>query len=152
MTRVLVVEDQRALADALQIAIDVQPDLECAGVVATAEDALKLTAAQDPDIVLMDVHLHGPGPDGIEATRQIKEYAPGIRVLILTADSVPDLFSGATAAGADGFLAKDSALPDILAAIRTPADKTVMVEGATLAALFKDYRREESPDTPREEN
>jgi DNA-binding NarL/FixJ family response regulator len=150
MTRVLVVEDQRALADALQIAIDAQPDLECAGVVATAEDALKLTAAQDPDIVLMDIHLHGT--DGIEATRQIKEYAPDVRVLILTADSTPDLFSGAAAAGADGFLAKDSALPDILAAIRTPADKTVMVEGATLAALFKDYRREESPHTPREEN
>jgi DNA-binding NarL/FixJ family response regulator len=150
MTRVLVVEDQRALADALQIAIDAQPDLACVGVVATAKDALKLTATQDPDIVLMDIHLHGP--DGIEATRQIKEYAPEIRVLILTADSTPDLFSGAAAAGADGFLAKDSALSDILAAIRTPADKTIMVEGATLAALFKEYRREESPHAPREDN
>lgn len=138
MTRVLVVEDQRALADALQIAIDAQPDLECAGVATTAEDSLRQMAERHPDVVLMDIHLRGT--DGIEGTRQIKAYAPGVRVLILTGDTAPALFTEAATAGADAFLAKDSAFPDILTAIRTPAGKKIMVEGATLAALFRERR------------
>ncbi len=140
MTRVLVVEDQRALADALQIAIDAQPDLECAGVASTAEESLRQTAAEHPDVVLMDIHL--PGGDGIESTRKIKASIPGVRVIILTGDTAPALYNEATAAGADGFLAKDSAFPEILTAIRTPPGRPVMVEGGTLAALFRDRGRE----------
>ena len=139
MTSVLVVEDQKALADALQIAIDAQPDLECAGVAATAEDSVREAVAGHPDVVLMDIHL--PGVDGIEGTRRLKASLPGVRVLILTGDTAPALFSEAAAAGADGFLAKDSTFPDILMAIRTPPGKKIMVQGATLAALFRDRRR-----------
>ncbi len=138
-TRVLVVEDQRALADALQIAINAQPDLECTGVAATAEECLRETTTHRPDVILMDIHL--PGVDGIEGTRRVKAREPGIRVLILTGDVSPALFVAAETAGADAFLAKDSAFPDILAAIRTPLGKKIMMEGATLAALFKEHRR-----------
>ncbi|WP_146075128.1 response regulator transcription factor, partial [Streptomyces sp. Ru73] len=65
MTKVLVVEDQRALADALELAITAQPDMECVGAVGSVEDALPLAAA-GVDTVLMDIHL--PGADGIEGT------------------------------------------------------------------------------------
>lgn len=143
MTGVLVVEDQRALADALHIAIDAQPDLTCVAVATTVTEAVRLLAEHPPDVVLMDVHL--PGPSGIEGTRRIKAADPSVRVLILTADNAPHLFADATAAGADGFLAKDSPLPDILAAIRTPADKTIPIEGATLAALLKGREHAEAP-------
>lgn len=143
---VLVVEDQRALSDALHIAIDAQPDLRCVGVAASVEDAIRLTADSHPDVVLMDIHL--PGTDGIEGTRRIKASAPATRVLILTADNAPHLFGDATDAGADGFLAKDSSLPDILAAIRAPADRKINVEGATLAALLRGRRHEEPPPQP----
>jgi DNA-binding NarL/FixJ family response regulator len=145
MTGVLVVEDQRALADALHIAIDAQPDLACVAVASTVIEAVRLLAEHPVDVVLMDVHL--PGPNGIEGTRRIKAADPSVRVLILTADNAPHLFADATAAGADGFLAKDSPLPDILAAIRTPADKTIPIEGATLAALLKG--REHAEEAPR---
>jgi DNA-binding NarL/FixJ family response regulator len=136
---VLVVEDQRALAGALEAAIAAQPDLECVGAVGSVGEALRLAATGRPDVVLMDIHL--PGVDGIEGTRRLTAAHPGTRVLILTADATPDLLTGAAKSGAAGFLAKDSAFPDILAAIRSPVEGKVLVEGATLAALLEGTAR-----------
>jgi DNA-binding NarL/FixJ family response regulator len=138
-TRVLVVEDQRVLADALTIAIGGQPDLECVGAAGTVDEALRLIRARRPDVALMDIHL--PGVDGITGTRQIKASYPEIRVFILTADTTPDRFTDAAEAGAAGFLAKDSAFPDVLAAIRTPPEGRIMVAGSTVAALLGELRR-----------
>ncbi|MFC4589576.1 response regulator transcription factor [Sphaerisporangium corydalis] len=136
MTRVLVVEDQRALAGALEIAIGAQPDLDCVGTAGTVEEAVRLVETRSPDVVLMDVHL--PGDDGIEGTRRIKAAHPGIRVLILTGDPTPGLLGAAATAGATGFLPKDSAFPDILRVIRASVDDAiVMVEGGTFRELFK---------------
>jgi len=132
--RVLVVEDQQTLAGALQIAIGAQPDMDCVGAVGTAEEAVALAAASSPDVVLMDIRL--PGADGIEATRQVKATCPRVRVLILTADATPARLAAAAAAGASGFLAKDSPFPAILAAIRTPVEGTILVEQNTMAALI----------------
>jgi DNA-binding NarL/FixJ family response regulator len=137
-TRVLLVEDQRTLAEALAIAIDAQPDLECVGAVRTAEEALRIAGARRPDVVLMDIHL--PGADGIDGTRQIKALHPDVRVFILTADATPVRFADAAEAGATGFLAKDGPFPDVLAAIRTRG--RAMVTGGTFAALTADLRRE----------
>jgi DNA-binding NarL/FixJ family response regulator len=150
MSRVLVVEDQRALADSLRIAIDAEPDLDCVGTVTMAEEALRLTAEQQPDVVLMDIHLPGvDGVDGVEGTKWIKASDPEVRVLILTAGAAPELFEDATAAGAAGFIAKDGPFDDILTAIRTPAGKKILVGGATFAALFRHRQREEPPQVAR---
>jgi DNA-binding NarL/FixJ family response regulator len=146
VTRVLVVEDQQTLAGALHVAIDAQPDMDCVGAVGTAEEALALAVATSPDTVLMDIRL--PGADGIEATRQIKAACPRVRVLILTADATPARLAAAAAAGASGFLAKDSPFPDILAAIRAPVDGKILVEGSTLAALVESLDRASPPGGP----
>ncbi|MCW2859069.1 MAG: hypothetical protein JWP48_777 [Actinoallomurus sp.] len=150
MTRVLVVEDQRALADSLRIAIDAEPDLDCVGVARRAHEALRLTVEQHPDVVLMDIHL--PDVDGIEGTKWIKASDSEVRVLILTADAAPELFEDATAAGAAGFIAKDTPFHNILMAIRTPPGKTIPVGGATFVALAKQQQREEPPQVARGEN
>ncbi|HUK73358.1 MAG TPA: response regulator transcription factor [Streptosporangiaceae bacterium] len=134
LIRVLVVEDQRALASALEIALAAQPDLDCIGAVGTAEEAITLVASRSPDVVLMDIGL--PGTDGIVTTRRIRAIHPRIRVLILTGDATPGRLAEAAAAGAAAFLAKDSAFPDILAAIRAPIDGKILVEEVTMAALM----------------
>ncbi|WP_329091113.1 MULTISPECIES: response regulator transcription factor [unclassified Streptosporangium] len=143
MIRVLVVEDQQALAGALKIAIDAQPDLECVGTFGTVEDAMPLATASGADVVLMDIHL--PDADGveggIEGTRRIKVSHPEARVLILAEDATPDLFVASVAAGAAGFLAKDHAFADILRAIRASINqKIIMVECDTLGALLNGIR------------
>ncbi|MEV5979114.1 response regulator transcription factor [Streptomyces sp. NPDC052114] len=130
MIRVLVVEDQRAMAGALEIAIGAQPDLVCVGAVGTVEEAVPLVAELGPDVVLMDVHL--PGADGIEGTRRIRADHPRTRVLLLTADARPRQLVAAASAGAAGFIAKDSAFPAVLAAIRAPAEGPMYIEQSTL--------------------
>jgi DNA-binding NarL/FixJ family response regulator len=137
--RVLLVEDQRMLAEALMIAIDAQPDMECVGAVASAEEAVPLADTRCPDVVIMDIHL--PGADGIAGTRQIKQVRPDARVFILTGDATPDLFGEAVAAGAAGFLSKGGRFPDILAAIRTSPGRRVMMATDTFAALVAEVRR-----------
>jgi DNA-binding NarL/FixJ family response regulator len=136
MTRVLVVEDQRTLADALSLAIDTEPDLECLAAVATVEQAMRFLTSESPDIVLMDVNL--PEVNGIEGTKRIKEAAPEVRVLVLTGDTTTELLARAAEAGAAGFLTKDSSFPDILAAIRNPVGGKFLVEGTALAALLEE--------------
>jgi len=146
--RVLVVEDQQTLAGALQIALGAQPDMDCVGAVGTAQEAVALAAAASPDVVLMDIRLPS-GADGIEATRQVKTACPQVRVLILTADATPARLAAAAAAGASGFLAKDSAFPAILAAIRAPVDGKILVEQNTMAALVESLDRVSPPlDSP----
>lgn len=134
MTGVLVVEDQQVLSSALEIAIGAQPDLECVGSAATVEDALDRISLRVPDVVLMDIGL--PGADGIEGTRRIKATYPQVSVLILTGVATPERLAAATAAGATGFLAKDSTFADILTAIRNPVPGKVVIEGATLRELL----------------
>jgi DNA-binding NarL/FixJ family response regulator len=143
MIRVLVVEDEQTLAGALQIAFGAQPDMDCVGAVGTAEEAVVLAAASSPDVVLMDIRL--PGIDGVEATRQVKAACPQVRVLILTAEATPARLAAAAAAGASGFLAKDSPFPAILAAIRAPVDGTILVEQNTMAALIESQDRVSAP-------
>jgi DNA-binding NarL/FixJ family response regulator len=138
LRRVLLVEDQRTLAEALVIAIDAQPDMECVGAADSVEEAVPIAGTRRPDVVIMDIHL--PGADGIAGTRRIKAIRPDARVFILTADATPELFGDAVAAGAAGFLSKGGPFPDILAAIRTSPGGRVMMAADTFAALVAEVR------------
>jgi DNA-binding NarL/FixJ family response regulator len=133
LIRVLLVEDQRTLAEALAIAINTQPDMECVGAAESVEEALPIADVRRPDVVIMDIHL--PGADGIAGTHQITAIRPDARVFILTADATPELFADAVAAGASGFLSKGGPFPDMLAAIRTSPGRRVMMAAGTFAAL-----------------
>jgi DNA-binding NarL/FixJ family response regulator len=131
MTNVLVVEDERALLGALEIAIDSQPDLDCVGAVQTVEAAMEAADKGEPDVVLMDAHL--PHVDGIEGTYRLTTSHPHARVLLLTGDTGQALYTAAVDAGAAAFLGKDTTFPGILAAIRAPADDgRILVEPAAL--------------------
>lgn len=132
----MVVEDQQALASALQIATSAQPGLECVGTAATVEEALEAMTRRVPDVVLMNVEL--PGVDGIEGTRRIKASHPRVRVLILTVSVSRHRLAAAADAGAAGFLTKDTSFPDIVAAIRNPAEGEMVIKGTTLTELLAD--------------
>jgi DNA-binding NarL/FixJ family response regulator len=150
LTRVLLVEDQRTLAEALVIAIDAQPDMECVGAAESAEEAFLIAGTRRPDVVVMDVHL--PGTDGIAGTRRIKAIRPDARIFILTADATPELFTDAVAAGAAGFLSKGGPFPDILAAIRTSPGGRVMMAADTFAALVAEVRGDTPDQAGRRQN
>ena len=133
-TRVLIVDDHRAFAEAIAIAIDVQDDLACVGTVATIAAALETAGRVPPDVVLMDVHL--PDGDGIEAMERLRAAGSAARVVILTGFTDVDVLARAAAAGASGFLAKESPISAVLEAIRAAESGDLQVEGTTLAAIL----------------
>jgi DNA-binding NarL/FixJ family response regulator len=146
MTAVLVVEDQQALASALEVAIGAQPDLECLGSAGTVDDALAQIDRHIPDVVLMDIQLRGG--NGIECTRRIKASHPEVSVLILTADASASTLAAAATAGATGFLSKGSSFADILNAIRDPVRGKMVIEGTTLRELIDELREPEPGPEP----
>lgn len=116
MVRVLLVDDHRSFTDLLAIGLGAEPDLEVAGVAHTADDARAVLAGTRFGVAVLDVRLPG---GGLELLPDV--HAAGARALVLTAHPRPEPARRARAAGAAGFLGKDTPLAGIVAAVRTVA-------------------------------
>ena len=121
--RVLVVDDHPAYRRALTSALNQVKDIEVAGEAGGGTEAAERAVAGDPDLVLMDLSM--PDLDGIEAMRRIHKRKPDLPVVILTAHADPGVEREARRAGASGFLAKGTALEDLVIVLQEAA------EGAT---------------------
>ncbi len=143
-TRVLVVDDHLAFAECLALAIDARPDLECSVTAVSISDGLLAAERSGPDVVLLDVML--PDGDGVDAIGHFREAAPGTRILILTGHTDLDVLTRAAAAGASGFLQKESDIESIVRAIRAARDGTILVEQTTLTSILGRVRS--GPVTP----
>src|SRR5215467_4824519 len=80
--RVGVVEDKAAFRRGLSAIFDLTPGIECVGMYATGEEALREIAKSAPEVVLMDINL--PSMSGIECTRELKRLRPNAQVVMLT--------------------------------------------------------------------
>ncbi|MGC9468015.1 MAG: response regulator [Anaerolineae bacterium] len=114
--RVLIVDDHAMLRRGLKFFLRGFDDLELVGEAASAEEAIRLCAEIEPDVVLMDMVL--PGIDGAEATRMIRSRLPAVQVIALTSFQEEDLVERALQAGAIGYLLKNVEADDLAAAIR----------------------------------
>jgi DNA-binding NarL/FixJ family response regulator len=103
--RVLIVDDHRLFAEALQAMLAADRRLEVVGLAASGEEAVRLTAARKPDVVLMDISM--PGVNGVDATRTIVAEHPDVRVLMVTGSDARQDVDAARAAGATGYVTKD---------------------------------------------
>ncbi|MBY8340881.1 response regulator transcription factor [Streptomyces spinosirectus] len=155
--RVLLVDDQELIRTALSMVMADLPDVDVVGEAGTGEEGVRLAAELAPDVVVMDIRM--PGMDGIEATRRITEAGPGARVVVLTTFDDDAYVYGALRAGASGFLVKDMALDDIIAAVRVVAAGDALIAPSVTRRLIQDFaarpepvsgRRELKPVTDRE--
>jgi DNA-binding NarL/FixJ family response regulator len=144
--RLVIVDDHKVFAEALGVLLKTERDIELLAVAPDAESALDIVRLRRPDVVLMDVDL--PGMNGIAATRGVLASSPKTRVIVLTALMDPQVVEGAAAAGAIGFVSKQRAADDLLAAIRAAAAGEEVFRTQDLRVLWGDGRRAEK--RPRE--
>ncbi|ROT31781.1 response regulator transcription factor [Micromonospora sp. HM5-17] len=119
MIRVLLVDDQRLVRAGLRMLCESAPDMTVVGEAENGQQALRLVEQVAPDVVLMDLRM--PVLDGTTATARIHASRPAVRVVVLTTFDDDDHLFPALAAGACGFLVKDAAPDELLAAIRAAA-------------------------------
>ena len=139
----LICDDHKILTDALATVVDLDAQLALvAPPVHAAEKAIALAEEFLPDVVLMDIVFKGGGMSGIEATRKIKEASPSTKVVVMTAHDDDHLLVEAVEAGASGFLSKDEAAQEVLAAAKAAADGEVLIDPTTLTRLLAQVARE----------
>jgi len=112
--RVLVVDDNSIVRDALARIIQRSADLQVVGEAADGLEAVEKAASLTPDVIVMDVNM--PRLDGLGATRQISEKHPASHVLMLT--MYPEMARAAREAGASETILKDCSPSELVAAIR----------------------------------
>ncbi len=113
---VSIVEDNEQLRATLCRLLDRSEEFRCLSQFANAEDALESLPKEKPKVVLMDINL--PGINGVECVRKLKQIAPEILVVMLTAYEDTENIFNALAAGATGYLLKRAPKAELLEAIR----------------------------------
>ncbi|MFI9327111.1 response regulator [Kitasatospora sp. NPDC052868] len=145
--RVLLADDQPLVRSGLRVIMTDHPDLEVVGEAASGAEAVRLARETGPDVVLMDIRM--PGMDGIEATRLIAGSCPATRVLVLTTFDEDEYVYGALRAGASGFVVKDMAVDDILAAVRVVAAGDALIAPGVTRRLIADLLDRPAPTAQR---
>jgi DNA-binding NarL/FixJ family response regulator len=135
--RIILADDQALLRKGFRMILETEEGFEIVGEAADGEDAVRLVALYEPDVVLMDVRM--PGLDGIEATRAIVTSGAPSRVLILTTFDLDEYAFSALRAGASGFLLKDVPPAELAAAIRTVAHGDAVVSPRITRRLLEEY-------------
>ena len=113
--RVLIADDHRLFAEALEVILAGDPRLSVVGHAADGEEAVRLAEELHPDVVLMDISM--PVMDGIEAARAIREQDGDACILMLTGSNSRADVDGARRAGVSGYVTKDRIASELIDAI-----------------------------------
>jgi NarL family two-component system response regulator LiaR len=114
--RVMIVDDHAVVRSGLAAFLMVFDDLELAGEAGGGEEAVRLCAELQPDVVLMDLVM--PKMDGATATRALRERCPEVQVIALTSFKEEELVQGVLQAGAISYLLKNVSAEELAGAIR----------------------------------
>jgi len=133
--RLLIVDDHQLVRSGLRRLIEAEDDLRVEDEAGTAYDAVRLARLHKPDVILLDVVM--PGGSGLDAIPEIRTAAPDAKILALSMQDDPSYVREAFAAGASGYVLKEAADDELLAAVREVAAGGRYVDhqlGARLAA------------------
>lgn len=115
-TRLLIADDHPAFREGLSRLLEEEEDLECIGISADGEEAVRMVEELHPDVAIIDVSM--PNLDGIKATEKIKAACPDTAVLMISAFDYQSYVLASLKAGASGYMSKDRPLQELISAIR----------------------------------
>ncbi len=138
MTRLLLADDHRMLREGLRRSLQ-DHGFEVVGEASDGQEAFRMASELVPDVVLMDVTM--PVLDGVEATRLIHGALPSIAVVMLTMHADGDVMSRALQAGAVGYLVKDCAIEEVVAAVRLAAQDDGVLSAGLASSMLVEMQR-----------
>jgi DNA-binding NarL/FixJ family response regulator len=138
--RILLADDHSVMRTGLRLVLERQPDFEVVAEAADGREAVALAEQHHPEVVVMDVTM--PSLNGIEAARQICSTLPGMSVVMLSMHSDEAYVLRALKAGARGYLLKEAAESDLIAAIRAVKAGKAFFSPAVSRMLVEDYVRQ----------
>ncbi len=135
--RVFLADDHLILREGIRSLLGKVPDIEVVGEAGDGGEAVTMVEQLVPDVVLMDITM--PGMSGLEATRQIKQKYPQVKVLILTIHETDQYLSQMLQAGASGYVVKTTATSELISAIRAVHQGDVYLYPSITRMLVENY-------------
>jgi two-component system response regulator NreC len=132
--RILIADDHGVIRAGLRALLSGLPELEVVGEAIDGRDTLRKAIELKPHVLIMDLSM--PGIGGLEATRQLSQLAPDIRILILTVHEDESLLKEVIRAGAAGYIIKRAVEDELIHAIRVVARGDMYVHPSMTRALF----------------
>ncbi|HYX77567.1 MAG TPA: response regulator transcription factor, partial [Gaiellaceae bacterium] len=146
-TRVLIVDDHAVVRSGLKLVLEAEDGIEPVGEAGSAHEAVFEARSTKPDVILLDVVM--PEQSGIEAIPALLHEHPDVKILVLSMQDDPQYVREAFAAGASGYVLKEAADSEVVAAVREVASGGRYVHpelGARLVAAESDERKRAEQD------
>lgn len=145
MTKVAIVEDNKTTREGLETIVNLSTDFRCVCTCATAEEALRVLPAHQPELVLMDIQL--PKMSGVDCVAKLKELLPNVHAIMVTVYEDPDRIFRALRAGASGYLLKRSAPEEVLNAMREVQQGGGAMSGEIARKVIAHFREQAKATT-----
>ena len=141
-------EDKLVFRQGLGAIFELTPGIECVGMYATGEEALRELPKSAPEVVLMDINL--PGMSGIQCARELKQLRPTVQVLMLTIEEDNARVFTALRAGATGYLLKNATPAEIIEGIQLVARGGSPMSAVVARRVVESFHGPEESGAPRE--
>jgi DNA-binding NarL/FixJ family response regulator len=133
--RVVLVDDEALVRSGLRLILEGDPALRVVGEAGDGQAGIELVAANDPDVVLMDIRM--PRLDGLAATRELLAERPDLKIIVLTTFDTDEMVLTALRLGASGFLLKDTPPAELIDAVRQVASGRTALSQPVITQLIK---------------
>jgi DNA-binding NarL/FixJ family response regulator len=137
--RILLVDDHAIVRAGIRALLETLPRLEVVGETGDGVEAVRLARELAPDVILLDITL--PGLNGLDVAARVSRLEIGSRVLVLSMHAAPEYAARAFAAGAAGYLIKDSAFDELAAALEAVGEGRRYLSGAIDATQVAEFER-----------
>lgn len=154
LIRLIIVDDHAIVRQGLSAMLTPRHGIEVVGEAKNGREAIQMVQELAPDVIIMDLNM--PEIDGIEATIAIRTQNPDARILVLTSFDDQDRIVAIMAAGASGYILKDSGIHELIQAVRSVHSGHYVLTPQVMEVISSEAHQqkvEESPNislTPRE--